>query len=102
MNQNAVLSSDVGLKITILNLPTTALDMQGIAQMNWIARLLYERRMKDLKRRIAQMEMKAEEMEADRRMLTMDGTNGRILRERIAMLEKAVEKMESQRGAVIG
>lgn len=77
-----------------------ASDMQGIARMNWITRWLDKRRVKNLKRRISQMKMKVEEVEAELLMPTVETISGRILRERIVVLEKAVEKIESQPGAV--
>ena len=68
--------------------------------MNWITRWLDKRRVKNLKRRISQMKMKVEEVEAELLMPTVETISGRILRERIVVLEKAVEKIESQPGAV--
>lgn len=64
--------------------------------MNWIMNWLDKRRVKDLKRRISQMKAKAEEVEAELRMPTLETISGRILQERIELLEKAVEKLESQ------
>lgn len=68
--------------------------------MNWITRWLDKRRVKDLKRRISQMKIKAEEVEAELRMPTLETISGRILHERIELLEKAVEKLESPPDAV--
>lgn len=88
------------METAILIRPMAALDMQGIVRMNWVTRWLEKRRVKDLKRRISQMKIKAEEVEAELHMPTLETTSGRILKERIVLLEKAVEKLESQPGTV--
>ena len=70
-------------------------------EMNWFSSWLDKRRVRDLKRRIAQMKMRAEqaaEIEAELRMPTLETMTGRILQERIVVLEKAVEKIEAQPG----
>ena len=67
--------------------------------MGWIAKWLDRRRVKQLKRRIALMKSKVEEVEAELHMPALETISGRILRERIEILEKAVEKIEAQPGA---
>lgn len=64
--------------------------------MNWITRWIDKRRVEKLKKRISQMKLCAETVEADLRMPTVETISGRILRERIVVLERAVEKIESQ------
>ena len=71
--------------------------------MNWITRWIEKRRVEKLKKRILQMKLyveAVEAVEADLRMPTVETISGRILRERIVVLEKAVEVIEAQSRSV--
>lgn len=88
------------METAILSRPMAAMNRQGNLRMSWITRWRDKRSVRDLKRRISQMKIQLDEVEADLHMPTLETMSGRILQERIELLEKAVEKLESHPGTV--
>ncbi len=63
--------------------------------MNWIKRWLERRRVKALKRKIAQMRKQEKAAEVPPLMPAVETISNRIRHERLVVLEKAIEKIEA-------